>query len=78
MKDPHERLGLSSVVLMYISTGIIFVLLFNSEEGQEHAPGSAVTASTLLPTLPGSLIIVEVLCFLKVKIIPLITLTHLF
>lgn len=51
MKDPHERLGLSSVVLMYISRGIIFMLLFNSEEGQEHAPGSAVTASTLLPTL---------------------------
>ena len=78
MEDPDERPGVSSMVLMDLSLGLLFKLLFNFKEGQEHAPGSAVSASTLPTPLPGSLITVEVLCFLKVKIIPLITLTHLF
>lgn len=78
MEDLDERLGLSSRLLIHVSLDLTFMLLFNSEEGQEHAPCSAVTIPTLLPTLPGSLILVEFLYFLKVKIIPLITLTHLF
>ena len=55
MKDLDERLGVSSTVLMDLSLGLLFKLLFNFKEEQEHAPGSAVTASTLPPTLPGSL-----------------------
>lgn len=75
MEGLNERLDLSSMVLTYISPDLIFTLLCNPKRGAGIC--TRLIAPTFLPTLPGSLILAEDLCFLNVTIVPLIILTHL-